>query len=128
MLDFRRRERGSQLACTPTQQEYDPAQTGEIVPAAIPSSNSSDATKAQERRMEHKRLEYDTQQHENFGAGVDLGVRCVISNSLLLPREIGDVDPFEVFPVKIRPYMLDALTKCMFTFSIFLLHLVHPLT
>jgi len=36
------------------------------------------------------------------------------STTKFLPKEITDVDPFNAFPIKIAPYMLDLLLSCKF--------------
>ena len=51
----------------------------------------------------------DVQQQQDNG---QINWEVLINTANLLPNEIPDADPFDVFPVKIEPYMLDFLSLC----------------
>ena len=51
----------------------------------------------------------DVQQQQDSN---QINWEVLITTANLLPNEIPDADPFEVFPIKIEPYMLDFLSFC----------------
>ncbi|RDW65953.1 hypothetical protein BP6252_09588 [Coleophoma cylindrospora] len=107
MLHFRRRERGSPYSCSRAHQDH-PTEPIEEVSAFISSPGSVDAAETEEGCWEQLKLKRNEQQQDGT---LDRRVRSVLISALSLPLEIGDIDPFDVFPLKIRPYMIDLLKK-----------------
>ncbi|RDW72235.1 hypothetical protein BP5796_08269 [Coleophoma crateriformis] len=107
MLHFRRLGRGSLYPCSRIRQDHD-TEPIEEVSAVNSSSGSLDVAETEEGHWEQSKLKSNEQQQDGT---LDRRVRSVLVSALTLPLEIGDTDPFDVFPLKIKPYMLDLLTK-----------------
>jgi hypothetical protein len=81
------------------------------------------SAKAEKARASHRSLGAEKDEDESFRQYVADGRRnCVLPSTTthLLPKEITAVDPFNAFPIKLQPYMLDLLLSCRFSLDLFL--------